>query len=136
MQMFNYLVVVLTSFLFLIPAFIIWLVAIIDCLSSKKLDPSEKFFWIIVIFILHLVGAIIYLVYTKMVRKNIFKSIKGRKLTRSKKNRIVAGICSGFANYFDMDPTVVRVLWVVLSFLGFGTGVLLYLIFWIIIPEK
>ena len=136
MQMFNELVVVLTSFLFLIPAFIIWLVAIIDCLSSKKLDPSEKFFWIIVIFILHLVGAIIYLVYTKMVRKNIFKSIKGRKLTRSKKNRIVAGICSGFANYFDMDPTVVRVLWVVLSFLGFGTGVLLYLIFWIIIPEK
>lgn len=45
------------------------------------------------------------------------------------------GVCSGIANYFDMDPTIVRVLFLI-ALLGFGTGLLLYIIMAIVMPEK
>ena len=45
------------------------------------------------------------------------------------------GVCSGLANYFDMDPTVMRILFLV-AFFMFGTGGLLYLILAIAMPEK
>lgn len=45
------------------------------------------------------------------------------------------GVCSGLANYFDIDPTVMRILFLV-AFLFFGTGALLYLILWIVMPDK
>ena len=44
------------------------------------------------------------------------------------------GVCSGLANYFDMDPTVMRILFVI-AVLGFGTGILIYFILAIIMPE-
>lgn len=45
------------------------------------------------------------------------------------------GVCSGLANYFDMDPTVMRILFLV-AFFMFGTGALLYVILAIAMPEK
>ena len=57
------------------------------------------------------------------------------KLYRSKKNRIIAGVCGGLGEYFKIDPTVVRLLWVLFSLSG-GAGVLAYIIAWIIIPEE
>jgi phage shock protein PspC (stress-responsive transcriptional regulator) len=45
------------------------------------------------------------------------------------------GVCSGLANYFDIDPTIVRVLFIV-SVLGFGTGILIYLILAVVMPEQ
>lgn len=45
------------------------------------------------------------------------------------------GVCSGLANYFDMDPTIVRVLFLV-ALVGFGTGLLLYIIMAVIMPDK
>jgi phage shock protein PspC (stress-responsive transcriptional regulator) len=45
------------------------------------------------------------------------------------------GVCSGLANYFDIDPTVMRIIFLV-TFLFFGTGGLLYLILWIVMPDK
>lgn len=45
------------------------------------------------------------------------------------------GVCSGLANYFDMDPTVMRILFLV-AFFMFGTGGLLYVILAIVMPEK
>lgn len=45
------------------------------------------------------------------------------------------GVCSGLANYFDMDPTLMRILFLV-AFLFFGTGLLLYFILFIVMPEK
>ena len=57
-----------------------------------------------------------------------------KKLTRSLVNRKIAGICGGLGEYFDIDPTIVRVLFLFLLFLG-GGGLLLYIILWIIVPE-
>ena len=53
---------------------------------------------------------------------------------RSGRDKKIAGVCAGVAHYFDMDPTIVRVIWGVLAF-GYGAGVLAYIILWIIAPE-
>jgi len=62
-------------------------------------------------------------------------SIVSKKLYRSKNNRRVAGVCGGIAEYFDIDPTLVRLLTLLFILLG-GAGVITYFIAWIIIPEK
>lgn len=56
-----------------------------------------------------------------------------KKLTKSS-NRMLCGVCAGLAEYFGIDPTVVRLLWVILTFCG-GSGILAYIIAAIIIPE-
>jgi phage shock protein C len=58
-----------------------------------------------------------------------------RKLYRSKTDRKVAGVCGGLAQYFNIDATLIRVLFVVLAVLG-GSGVVLYLALWIIVPKE
>ncbi len=58
-----------------------------------------------------------------------------RKLYRSKTSRQVAGVCGGLAQHFNVDPTLIRVLFVVLAVLG-GSGILLYLALWIIVPSE
>ncbi len=63
------------------------------------------------------------------------KTIK--KLYRSKTNRMIAGICGGLADYYQIDPTFVRLLWAGLTLVTMvGPGIILYLIAWIIIPEE
>ena len=57
-----------------------------------------------------------------------------RKLRRSANDRMLAGVCGGIAETYDLDPTLVRVLFVVATLLGFS-GLLIYLICWIIIPD-
>jgi phage shock protein C len=57
-----------------------------------------------------------------------------KRLVRSLNDRKVAGVCAGVADYFDLDPTIIRVLWV-LAFFCAGTGILLYVILWIALPE-
>jgi phage shock protein C len=59
----------------------------------------------------------------------------GRKLYRSNTNRMLAGVCGGLAEYFNLDATLIRVLFVVLAVLG-GSGVVLYLAMWIIVPKQ
>ena len=58
-----------------------------------------------------------------------------RKLYRSKTNRQVAGVCGGLAQHFNIDATLIRVLFVVLAVLG-GSGLVLYLAMWIIVPRE
>ena len=58
-----------------------------------------------------------------------------KKLYRSKSNRMLLGVCSGIAEYFNIDPTVVRVLWTIASVLGFA-GVIAYIVCAFVIPEK
>jgi phage shock protein PspC (stress-responsive transcriptional regulator) len=58
-----------------------------------------------------------------------------KRLYRSRKNRIIAGVCGGIAEYINIDPTVVRLLWL-LFFLIWGSGIIAYIIAWIIIPEE
>lgn len=57
------------------------------------------------------------------------------KLYRSRKNRIVAGVCGGIGEYLKVDPTLIRLLWLLISIVG-GSGVVAYIIAWIIIPEE
>lgn len=57
-----------------------------------------------------------------------------KKLYRVNEGKMLAGICAGFAEYANMDVTVVRVLWVVLSL--FGAGLILYIILIFVIPMK
>jgi phage shock protein C len=58
-----------------------------------------------------------------------------RKLYRSRANRTIAGVCCGLADYFCVDPTLIRVIFVVLNVLG-GAGIVLYLLLWIIVPNE
>jgi phage shock protein C len=65
----------------------------------------------------------------------MIKSIMTKRLYRSRNNRVIAGVAAGIADYFDIDPIIVRLLFVVLA-IGQGSGVLAYIIGWIIIPEE
>lgn len=56
-----------------------------------------------------------------------------KRLYRSRTDRKIAGICGGLAQYFDIDPVIVRLAWALLFFLA-GTGFIVYLIAWIVIP--
>jgi phage shock protein PspC (stress-responsive transcriptional regulator) len=57
-----------------------------------------------------------------------------KRLVRSINDRKIAGVCAGVADYFDLDTILVRVLWA-LAVLCAGTGLLLYIILWIVVPE-
>ena len=56
-----------------------------------------------------------------------------KRLTRSRTERWLGGVCGGIGNYFNTDPTVIRIIFV-LAALILGGGVLIYLILWLIIP--
>ena len=57
----------------------------------------------------------------------------GRQLRRSRDNKMIAGVAAGTAEFFDIDLTMVRVVWALTIILG-GFGVLAYLIMWIVVP--
>jgi phage shock protein PspC (stress-responsive transcriptional regulator) len=59
-----------------------------------------------------------------------------KRLRRSRTDRVVAGICGGFANYVGIDPVVVRVLYVLGAFLTGGTLLLGYFLIWLVMPEE
>tara|TARA_Y100000310_G_C20612884_1_gene778961 strand:+ start:231 stop:437 length:207 start_codon:yes stop_codon:yes gene_type:complete len=64
------------------------------------------------------------------------KEQKVPRLLRSKKDRRIAGVCGGLGRYFKIDSTIVRLAWIVFSLISLGTGILAYIIAWIIIPEE
>lgn len=59
-----------------------------------------------------------------------------KQLTRSTSNRMIAGVCAGLGEYFGIDPTIVRLLFVLAFFTGFGGIAIVYLIMAIIVPEQ
>lgn len=117
--------------------FVFWLWAIIHCLKSGMTTP-EKLFWVLIIIFFNILGALLYLIFSNVRGEKTVKSknFRGKKLFRSKKDKMVAGVCAGIGEYLDMDPTVIRLLWVLLTFMSLGAGILAYVIAWIIIPEK
>jgi phage shock protein PspC (stress-responsive transcriptional regulator) len=62
-------------------------------------------------------------------------SLRTKRIYRSGRERILGGVCGGIAEYLGIDPVIVRILWVLFS-LTYGTGILAYIIFWIIIPRN
>jgi len=65
--------------------------------------------------------------------KNRKRNSMKKQLMRSGSDQKIAGVCAGVANYFDVDPTIVRVIWGVLAFC-YGAGIVAYIILWIIAP--
>lgn len=59
-----------------------------------------------------------------------------RRFRRSRDNRMIAGVCGGAAAHFDVDATLVRIILVAATLLGFGTGVLVYLACWLLVPQE
>lgn len=59
-----------------------------------------------------------------------------KKLLRSKSNRMVCGVCAGVAEYFSIDPTVVRLLAVLAGVASAGTAMIVYLVAAVLIPEE
>jgi phage shock protein PspC (stress-responsive transcriptional regulator) len=61
---------------------------------------------------------------------------ESRKLFRSRNNRMIVGVCAGLANFFGIDPTVVRLLFAVGTLFGFGSFILIYIVLFIVVPEE
>jgi phage shock protein C len=59
----------------------------------------------------------------------------GKRLVRSRSDYMLGGVCAGLGHYFSIDPTIVRLVFVLLAVSG-GSGVLLYLVLWIVIPRE
>ncbi len=57
-----------------------------------------------------------------------------KRLTRSN-NKMIGGVCAGLAEYLDLDPTIVRIVWVLMVFFA-GFGGLLYVILWLVMPNQ
>lgn len=60
---------------------------------------------------------------------------KNTKLVRSESNRIIGGICAGLGEFLGVDPTIIRLAFVLFTVLG-GSGILIYIILWLIIPSE
>jgi phage shock protein PspC (stress-responsive transcriptional regulator) len=58
------------------------------------------------------------------------------RLYRNENDKMLGGVCSGIANYLRVDPTIVRILFAVITFGGFGLGFLIYILLWIVVPSK
>ncbi len=131
-------------FLFIFPfvllTFVFWIWMLIDCIKSDLRD-TDKLLWVLIIFFFHFLGALIYLIFVKLNKnykgfQSKMKTSKNiKRLYRSKKNRIIAGVCGGLGEYFNIDSTIIRLLWIILTLMG-GAGILAYIIAWIIIPEQ
>lgn len=58
-----------------------------------------------------------------------------KRLYRSSTNCMLADVCGGIAEYFNIDPTLIRLAWIILTCMGFGTGIIAYIIAAIVIPK-
>ncbi|MDX1671413.1 MAG: PspC domain-containing protein [Balneolaceae bacterium] len=59
----------------------------------------------------------------------------GAKLKKSRTDRMIAGVCGGIAEYLGWDPTIIRLLFVITTLVGFGSPVLLYFILALVMPD-
>lgn len=60
----------------------------------------------------------------------------GKRLYRSNRDRKICGVCGGIAEYFALDPTIVRLVWAIVTLIGVLPGVIAYIIAAIIIPQN
>jgi phage shock protein C len=73
--------------------------------------------------------------HTRMCCCKEINHMESRKLYRSESDRMVAGVCSGLGKYLNIDPTIVRLIFVLMFLLG-GHGLLVYVILWIVMPVE
>ena len=58
-----------------------------------------------------------------------------RRLTLSTRDKKIGGVCAGFAHYFDVDVTLVRIIWLVLTIVPPGVGLIAYVLAWLVMPN-
>jgi len=58
------------------------------------------------------------------------------KLYLSSTDRKIGGVCGGIGVYYEKDPTLIRMLFVLLTVFSFGSGIIIYLVMWLIVPKK
>lgn len=68
--------------------------------------------------------------------KRVSAVLARKRLIRPRAGRKIAGVCAGFAEYFDLDVTLVRVVWLISVFLGACLGLIAYVIAWIVMPDE
>ena len=59
-----------------------------------------------------------------------------KKIFLSETNKKIGGVCGGIGDYFNIDPTLVRLIWIVITLMTMGTGIVAYIIAWVIIPQQ
>ncbi len=59
-----------------------------------------------------------------------------KRITLSKDDKMIAGVCGGIGEYFKVDPTIIRILFLLSAFIFLGSSIPIYILFWIIIPSK
>ena len=60
---------------------------------------------------------------------------KSKRLTRSNHDKMLGGVAAGIANYFDLDPAIIRIAFILITLFG-GSGIVAYLILWIVLPPE
>jgi phage shock protein PspC (stress-responsive transcriptional regulator) len=94
--------------------------------------------WRVVVFVLSLLGPLVVIVLGILLviaaRKDKLNFPKGKELYRSTTNKKIAGVCGGLADYFRLDPALVRILVVIFAILSWYIVIPLYLLLWLILP--
>jgi len=100
-------------------------------------------FWHIpwqMVWAIFLIGVGFYLLYNRKKKddtesdSDVFE-LKGKKLFRSRSQKMMAGVCGGIAEYFEMDVSIIRILWAIVTIASAGFGILVYILMIIIFPE-
>ena len=58
-----------------------------------------------------------------------------QKLYRSRNDQIISGVCGGLAEYFNKDPVLIRLLWIIITIFTVGIGILAYILFWLVVEK-
>ena len=106
-------------------------------------DPTiVRLLWILALFLSGGMALFAYLVFWIVMPEAPAHSradadyARGRRLTRSRDERMISGVCGGLAEFLGMDTTLMRVLWVVATFISGGVTLIAYPIFWLVMPES
>lgn len=71
-----------------------------------------------------------------MRMEEMYMNNEYRKLTRSRTKRMLCGVCGGIGEYLNVDPTIIRIAWMLFVFFSFGMAVLIYFIAAVIMPDE
>ncbi|MCI8853228.1 MAG: PspC domain-containing protein [Lachnospiraceae bacterium] len=59
-----------------------------------------------------------------------------KRLVKSQRSKMICGVCGGIGEYFKIDPTVIRLIWAILTVFGVGSGIVVYIIAAVVMPEE
>ncbi|NTU89581.1 MAG: PspC domain-containing protein [Actinobacteria bacterium] len=96
---------------------------------SRFLNTVAAIVWPLAI----ILAGVLFIVAAK---KGVISSSSGKRLYRSRTNKRIAGVCGGLAEFFSIDPAIVRIAAIVLLVISFMSLALLYIILWVVIPQE